>query len=91
MTTMIAVTITRPMTTRDVARGGRRDGQLADAGEGEDLLDDDRAAEEADELHGEHRERRAAGVAQHVLVDDAVGAEPAAAERAHVVARQSRR
>ena len=50
---------------------GGGDGDLAEAGDGEDLLDDDRAAEQADELQGEHRERGAAGVAQHVLVDDA--------------------
>ena len=36
----------------------------------------------------EHGERGAAGVAQHVLVDDAVRAEAAAAERADVVARE---
>ena len=87
-TTMTAVTITTPMTTgmSPVARGLH--GELADAREGEDLLDDDGAAEEADELHGEHGEGGPAGVAQHVLVDDAVHAEAAAAERADVVARQ---
>ena len=91
MTTMIAVTITTPMTTGMSEASGRRHGQLAEPGKGEDLLDDDRATEEADELHREHRERGAAGVAQDVLVDDAVAAEATAAERAHVVAGESRR
>ena len=62
---------TTPITTGMSPWTSAGDGELADPGEREDLLDDDRAAEQADELHGEDRERRAAGVAQHVLVDDA--------------------
>ena len=82
---MIAVTTTRPITSGMSPWRGGGDGDLAEAGDREDLLHDHRAAEQADELHGEDGERGAAGVAQHVLVDDAAGREPAAAEGAHVV------
>ena len=88
-TAMIAVTMTMPMTMGMSPCRGRRDGERADAREGEDLLDDHRAADHADELHGEEGERGAAGVAQDVLVDDTVRAEAAAAERADVVAGET--
>ena len=91
MMTMTAVATTSAHHHGDVALDAAWHGELAHPGEGEDLLDDDGAAEEADELHGEDREGGAAGVAQHVLVDDAVGVESAAAERADVVARHARR
>ena len=58
MTTMIAVTITMPITTGMSPAAVAVDGERSDAREGEDLLDDDRTADHADELHREEGERR---------------------------------
>ena len=57
----------------DERQVGRADGRLhglADAGEGEEHLDDDRAAEQDDELDRDAREDRQARAAQRVHVDD---------------------
>ena len=72
----------------DVALAGRVDGDLPEPGDREHPLDDDGPAEQADELHGQHGERRAAGVAQHVFEHHAVEGQAAAAQRAHVVLAQ---
>ena len=45
-------------------------GEVAEPVEGEDGLDDDRAAEQETELHGAQRHHRHDGVAQRVLEDD---------------------
>ena len=76
---------------RDVTLAGGPDGDLAEAGDREDLLDDDRAAEQADELHREEESAGAGGVAEHVPVDDAGFRQSAAAEGTHVVLAAGRR
>ncbi len=68
-----------------VPLSGRDDGDLSEAGDGEHLLDDDCAAEQANELNGQHRERGSGGVAEDVFEHDAIEGQPAAAQGANVV------
>ena len=57
-TTTSTVTTTMPSTSGHVALAGREVAALADAGEAEHLLDDHGAAEQGDELQGQHGQRR---------------------------------
>ena len=50
--------------------GDRLDGQPAEAGPGEDLLGEDRAAEQGSELEADHRDDGQRGVAQAVAEHD---------------------
>ncbi|GAA3305760.1 hypothetical protein GCM10020219_000910 [Nonomuraea dietziae] len=68
--TPITVNMTSAMMIGDVAPGGVGDGHAADAGQPEDLLYEDGAAEQADELHAEHGQRGGRGVADDVDEDD---------------------
>ena len=88
MTTIAAIATTRPITMRDVALGGGGHRDLAEAGIAKTCSTMTAPHEQADEQHGQHRQRGAAGVPQHVLVDDAAEAEAAAAQRPDVVLAQ---
>jgi hypothetical protein len=72
----------------DVALAGGADGDLAQAGDGEDILDDHRAAEQADELQAQDGQGRAGRVAQHVLADHPGLRQAAAAQRPDVILAQ---
>ena len=60
----------QPLDQRQVAVDHRVDRHVADAGIGEDALDDDRAADQEGELHAGQRQRRRDCVAQRLLQDE---------------------
>ena len=59
-----------PLDQRQIAIDHGLDRHVADAGIGEDALDNDRAADQEGELHAGQRERRADRVAQRLLQNE---------------------
>ena len=70
---------------REVALEDRVDHQLADARQGEDLLDDERAADEVGDVDAEHRDGRDDRVPQRVPDEHAALGEPLRARGRDVV------
>ena len=91
MTTMTAVTITTPMTIGMSPAAWRCTVSWPRPGRAKTCSMMMAPPRRPTNCSGEHGQRGAAGVAQHVLVHDAVRAEAAAAQRAHVVAATARR
>ena len=76
---------------REVVLADALPGEEADAVQGEDLLDHDRAAQHEAELHGGDRHHRDGGVAQRVLQQDRGARQALGARGADVVASPSPR
>ena len=74
-----------PLDDGEVLHADRLEHVLADAGQREDLLDDERAAEQVAERDPDDRDRRTQRVLQRVLADHLAGSEALRHRGAHVV------